>query len=138
MNDIGTFLNGWTAAEQRGDATALDTYLTDDFLGIGPLGFTLPKPAWLARHRSGDLTYETFDLDEVQTRVYCDVAVVTARQSGKGAYQGRPIPEAVRSTLVVVRDGGRWRLASNHMSFVAGTAGAPPLPGGAPTGTPQR
>jgi hypothetical protein len=60
---------------------------------------------------------------------YGDVAVVTARQSGKGANQGRPIPEAVWATVVLVRDGGGWRLASNHVNSIAGTAGAPPLPG---------
>jgi hypothetical protein len=39
--------------------------LTSDFAGIGPLGFILPRRAWLARHRSADLRYDRFGLTEV-------------------------------------------------------------------------
>jgi ketosteroid isomerase-like protein len=126
---IGRFLAEWTAAEQSGDAAALDGYLSDDFVGVGPLGFTLSKQDWLTRHRTGDLTYETFQLAEVQVRAYGDAAVVTARQTGKGAYRGQPVPSDLRATVVLVQRSGGWRIASIHMSFIAGTPGAPPVPG---------
>jgi ketosteroid isomerase-like protein len=129
MNDVTSFLSTWTTAERKGDVGTLATLLTDDFLGVGPLGFTLPKSAWLARHEHHDLTYETFDLDEQQVRSHGTTTIVTARQSTTGAYQGRPIPEAVRVSLVLVADAGQWQLAGAHMSFIAGTSGAPPLPG---------
>jgi hypothetical protein len=35
----------------------------------------------------------------------------------------------VRATLTLVAESGSWRLAGIHMSFIAGTPGAPPLPG---------
>ena len=42
--------------------------------------------------------------------------------------------EAVRATLAVVKEGDRWRMAGIHLSFIAGTPGAPPIPGApAPT-----
>ena len=69
-DSIDSFLGQWSAAEQAGDAGQLDALLTSDFAGIGPLGFTLPKQAWLYRHRSRDLRYGSFSLAEVQTRVY--------------------------------------------------------------------
>jgi ketosteroid isomerase-like protein len=128
-DSIQTFLDQWSAAEQAGDTGRLDTLLTGDFAGIGPLGFTLPRQAWLARHRSGDLRYDSFGLTEVQDREYGQAAVVTARIDAPGAYQGHPVPEAVRATLVLVSDAGTWRLAAIHLSFIAGTQGAPPLPG---------
>jgi ketosteroid isomerase-like protein len=104
--------------------------LTDDFTAVGPLGFMLPKQAWMARHRPGELTYGSFGLAEVQARVHGETAVVTARNNTSGSYQGHPIPEATRATLVLVRDDGNWQLAAAHMSFLAGTRGAPPIPGG--------
>src|SRR5262245_13859469 len=110
MNKIDAFLSDWTDAECRGDIAALDDLLTDDFLGVGPLGFTLSKQAWLARHEPGNLTYETFSLDELETRVHGDAALVTTRQRARGDFQGRPTPEAVRATLAVVNDAGAWRL----------------------------
>jgi hypothetical protein len=80
------------------------------------------------RHRHG-LAYDAFDLDETQVRSYSDAAIVTARHTQRGSAFGHPIPEAARATHVLIRDGQRWRLANLHMSFIAGTPGAPPLPG---------
>ena len=136
---IQAFLDQWSAAEQAGDTERLDALLADDFAGIGPVGFTLPKQAWLARHRSGDLRYDSFGLTEVQARVYGQAAVVTARNNTYGSYQGHPIPEATRATLILVGDAGNWQLAAIHMSFIAGTPGAPSIPSAAsrPEAQPQ-
>ena len=64
MSEVDELLAEWSAAERVGDAAALDKLLADDFVGVGPLGFTLSKREWLARH-DGGLRYETFGLEEV-------------------------------------------------------------------------
>jgi ketosteroid isomerase-like protein len=112
----------WTAAELRGDTAFLETLLTDDFIGIGPLGFMLTKQEWLARHRSGDLKYEAFSLDEVNVRVYNDAAILTGRQVQNAAYRGNPLPGQFRTTLVFVQQLEQWRLAGLQLS----TIGQPP------------
>ena len=99
-NEVSTVLSEWTAAERSGDAEALAACLTDDFLAVGPLGFILTKQDWLDRHAASDLIYDVFELDEVSSRRYGDTVVVTALQRKQGS-----------------------------MSFVAGTPGAPPIPG---------
>ncbi len=124
MQPIDSFLTDWSDAERDGDTGALDTLLTADFAGVGPLGFVLPKQAWLARHRQG-LSYQSFEVTEAQARVIGQTAVVIARNNTRGSYQGQPVPEAVRATLVLADDDGSWKLAAIHMSFIAGTAGAP-------------
>jgi ketosteroid isomerase-like protein len=129
MPDITVFIDTWAEAERSGDIAALDRLLTDDFVGVGPLGFMLDKAAWLARYQTGDLRYQTFGLDEMKTRIHGDAAVITARHVAKGAFQGHPIPEAARATVVFVGDTGTWHLAGFHLSFIAGTPGAPPMPG---------
>jgi ketosteroid isomerase-like protein len=128
MQKIDDFLAQWTAAERAGDTKTLDGLLTDDFVGVGPLGFTLPKAAWVGRYQSGGLTHDRFDLDEIQTRIHDRMAVVTARQNQHGMAQGHPIPEAARATLVLTEEDGDWRLAGVHLSFIAGTPGAPAFP----------
>jgi ketosteroid isomerase-like protein len=113
----------WANAELRGDTTFLETTLADDFIGIGPLGFMLTKQEWLARHQSGDLKYESFNLDEIKVRVYNDdAAVLTGRQVQNGAYRGNSIQAQFRITLVFVQQQGHWRLASLQLSSI----GQPP------------
>jgi hypothetical protein len=125
---IDSFLAQWADAERDGDTDQLDLLLTGDFLGVGPLGFVLPKNAWTARF-AGGLAYQSFDLEEVQARLHGEAAVVTARQLAPGTLGGRPLPfEAVRATLTAVRPAERWQMAGIHMSFIAGTPGAPPVP----------
>jgi ketosteroid isomerase-like protein len=129
---IDQFLAEWKSAESSGDTRRLDDLLSDDFVGVGPLGFVLPKQAWLARF-GGGLAYDSFELEEVQPRNHGDAAVVTTRQIGSGKFGGDPLPfETVRATLTLVRHDDRWQMAAIHMSFIAGTPGAPPLPGAAP------
>jgi ketosteroid isomerase-like protein/catechol 2,3-dioxygenase-like lactoylglutathione lyase family enzyme len=127
---VDQFLAEWTDAERSSDTDGLDRLLTDDFLGVGPLGFVLAKQAWLGRF-GGGLAYHRFDLDELQARECGDAAIVTALQFGSGTIGGDPLPfETVRATLTLIRHDDRWQLAGIHMSFAAGTPGAPPLPSG--------
>jgi uncharacterized protein (TIGR02246 family) len=126
---VTDLLTAWAAAETRGDATAMADLLTDDFTAVGPLGFTLSKTDWLARHNGGGLKYSDFHLDGVTVREHGDAAVVVATEQADGTFQGHPVPSTLRATLVATRNGNAWRLAAAHMSFVAGTPGAPPIPG---------
>jgi hypothetical protein len=125
MIDIDEFIDIWAGAEREGDAVTTDRLLTDDFVGVGPVGFELPKVAWLARQTGTDLHYDHLSLDEITTRIYGSSAVTIARWNAQGTARGNPLPEATRVTLVTVDDHGERRLASLHFSFIAGTPGAP-------------
>ena len=108
-------------AELRGDVAFLERVLASDFVGIGPRGFVLTKEAWLGRHRSGDLKYETLDRDEVSLRAYADAAIMTSRELGKTKCKGQEVPVgALRATHVFVRRGGRWLLAGVQFSPILG------------------
>ena len=114
----------WAAAELRGDTAYLERTLADDFVGVGPRGFTLSKEQWLERHESGKLGYESFRLDEVQVRPYGDAAVTVCRQSADGVYEDEnsrfDIKEQFRVTLVFVRQRGSWLLAGLQLSPILG------------------
>jgi hypothetical protein len=89
LQTIDSFLTEWAAAELAGDSGKLEALLASDFAAVGPLGFILPREDWLARHRQGNLIYQVFDLDEIQTRQLGEAAVVIARNNTRGA---PPIP----------------------------------------------
>src|SRR4051794_35629924 len=120
MNGTANFLDDWYAAERSGDRARLDELLTDDFSGIGPVGFVLPKAAWLARFEGG-LRYERFELTDVDVRHVGSTDVVVALQQVVGDHRGTALPPTTRITLVVADPVDRPRLASFQASFVAGT-----------------
>lgn len=117
----------WLDAETAG--TGIDPLLTDDFTGIGPLGFVLSRADWLDRHRGGALTYTALRFEDQEIREHGDHAVLVAKQTGAGTYRGHPVPEALRATVLLRREPDGWRVAHVHTSFLAGTPGAPPIPG---------
>ena len=88
--NIRTFIQQWTKAEGAGDRAALAPLLTDDFVGVGPMGFALNKEAWLGRYDSGSLQYEDFALDEVEIHEHGDSAVVVARLDQPGTFRDIP------------------------------------------------
>jgi len=126
---VDDFVRHWSSAELAGDTTVLDQLLVDDFTGVGPLGFLLSKADWLDRHHDHALHYRRYALAEVRVQRYQGAAVVVARQDTEGDWRGHPLPEALRISLVLVPGAIGWQLALAQTSFVAGTPGAPPIPG---------
>ena len=116
---VERFIEKWAAAEQRGDAAFLEGALTDDFVGVGPLGFMLTKEQWLGRF-AGGLSYESFALQDVGVRLHGNAAVVTGRHVLAGGFQGNDVGGEFRATLVLVEREGRWLLAGWHASPIAG------------------
>jgi ketosteroid isomerase-like protein len=108
----------WEAAELAGDTAVLRELLTDDFVGVGPLGFVLNKQAWLGRHSPGALTHTEFSWHDVQVRVYGSSAVAVGIEEAKGSFGGHPIAGKLRSTHILVRSGGQWRIAGVHVSAI--------------------
>lgn len=106
-------------AELRGDTVFLKRLLADDFVGIGPRGFTLTKEQWLERLASGDLRYESLTWSDVQVRVYADTSVAIGRETSRAKYKGMDIQGQYRETQIYVRQDGRWLLAGLQLSPMA-------------------
>ena len=124
ISDLDSLVNTWAEAERRGDRATLDALLTDDFLGIGPVGFVLPKQIWVTRFEHG-LRYDDFDVDEISIRVYGDSAVIVGRQRAHGEAQGNPTPDDTRVSIVATRTDpdASWKIAHIQYSFMATAPG---------------
>jgi ketosteroid isomerase-like protein len=120
----------WARAELDGDAEALRELLADDFVGVGPVGFTLTKERWLQRFQSGGLKYTSYTVEDLQPRVYGDAAVVVGVMKQEGTLEGRPVPGTFRATYILVRQDGAWRAAGWHISPIGQLGFAPGGPGG--------
>jgi Domain of unknown function (DUF4440) len=78
--EVACLADAWATAELQSDTAFLERLLSDDFVGIGPLGFLLTKQEWIAWLQSGDLKHDALTLDEVMVRVYNnDAAIVICR-----------------------------------------------------------
>lgn len=120
--EIRRLADAWTAAELCGDTAFLEQTLTEDFIGIGPLGFLLTRQEWLERHRSGALKYNVHTLDEVKVRGYDEAAILVGRLTQEATYRDNPVNTQMRTTLVFVCQDGQWHLAGLHFCNI----GQPP------------
>lgn len=116
---INSLLDQWADTELAGDADALSPLLTDDFTGVGPVGFVLTRDQWIGRHRSGEVDNREFRVSEPQVRRYGETAVVTATLTQETTARGRDTSATFRLGAVARREGGPdgdWRLAHVQLS----------------------
>src|SRR5258708_30564208 len=97
--EVARLADAWATAELQGDTAFLERLLSDDFIGVGPLGFLLSRQEWLARLPSGDLKYTAQTLDEVRVRAYNEAAIVICHLTPETAYPSNPINPPLRTTL---------------------------------------
>src|SRR5204863_6724514 len=97
---IDQLLAEWADCERTGDAQRLDRLLADDFVGIGPVGFVLDKPAWVGR-LGPELHYDRLELDEVSTHRHGDTTIVVGHQHAVGTAMGNPTPPDTRVSFTV-------------------------------------
>jgi ketosteroid isomerase-like protein len=103
----------------KGDASASERYLADNYVFTGPDGMVQNKTQAIADMKSGDLKLQGATLDEAKVRVYGDTAVVTYGSKDKGTYKGKDISGNTRWTDVLVKRSGRWQVVASHGSRVA-------------------
>jgi ketosteroid isomerase-like protein len=122
----------WALAEERGDTGVLDDLAVDGFRLVGPLGFVLDKRQWLERYRGGDLVTQKLAWSDVEVCDLGQAAIAIGVHDQVASHKGSPASGRFRATHVLVRDGGRWRLAGIHLSPI----GVPPSaqPGNEDTG----
>ena len=116
QNELQELGREWAAAEVRGDVSALATMLADDFVGVGPLGFTLTREQWLDRHRSGDLVYEGITWEDVDIRLQDCAVVAIGLQTQRARYRGHSVDGPFRATQIYIRAGDRWQIEGVQLS----------------------
>jgi ketosteroid isomerase-like protein len=109
----------WDRAMVQNDAEAIGWYMADDWTIIGPDGSVGDKATFLALVKSGALSHDVMESDDVKVRVYGDTAVVTSRGVSGGKYQGQAFREVERASCVFVRQEGQWKCVLTHLSRIA-------------------
>ena len=104
----------------KSDTSALEKYLTSDYLGIGPDGATQNKSEFMSDVKSGTLKIESSTMSDMKVQVADpDMAVVVYRTDDKGAYKGKDVTGQYRWLDVFVKRGGKWQIAIDQGTQIA-------------------
>lgn len=111
----------WSAAEAAG--TGAPELLAEDFLAVGPVGFTLDATAWTARHAHG-LATESLTITVGSVRQLGGVAVVVGVQEQRASYGAHRSDGRFRITMLLRDAAAGWEVVGLHLSG--------PIPEGVP------
>ena len=97
-----------TDAQFKKDRAALERLLAEDYLYTHSNGSVLDKAQEIAESMSSEVQWTDSRLADLKVRVFGTVAVLTGRQSVRGAAKGY-VPGPRRITDIFVQRNGRWQ-----------------------------
>jgi ketosteroid isomerase-like protein len=110
----------WCTAQLKRDAALLGRILADDYTGVSSRGVSESKAQALASLNDRTNAFTFCNDDNFKVRIYGDVAVVTARASRSGTFNGVAYKDRrTMYTDVFVRKDGRWQCVASHNTLVA-------------------
>ncbi len=107
---------GFTDAIAKNDLESIERFVTDDWIIINADGGIIEKERFLEVIKSGALTHEMMQSDDIRVRVYGDSAVVSALTRSKGKFMEQEFTTHERSTDVFVRHDGQWRCVLTQLT----------------------
>ena len=100
--------NQWTEAFKARDQQKLNRILANDFIFTDDEGKVYDKPQYIEVVMKM-IEVESYEIDDIITRVYGDTGVVAGRWTGKFSIEGKAASGAFRFTDTFVRRQGRWQ-----------------------------
>jgi len=100
----------------KNDVEAIGRFLADDWTIIDPDGGIIDKSRFLAVIKSGALSHEMMESDDMRVRTYGDSAIVTGLTRTKGKYLGQEFTTQERATDVLIKRNGRWQYVFSQLT----------------------
>ena len=110
--------NEYDEALVRGDTSALERIFGEEFIYTSTSGEVVNKSQQLELIRSGQMKIESGASDDVQVRLYGNIALVIGSFKAKGQFKGQAFDSTERYTSVWVKRGGRWQLIAEQGTLV--------------------
>ena len=119
-NDTRSKLLKWekdfAKAVVSNNADAIGKFLADDWVIIDPDGTIIDKARFLDVIKSGMLSHDLMESDDMQVRSYGDCAIVTALTRTKAKFAGQEFTTQERATDVFVRRAARWQCIFSQLT----------------------
>jgi ketosteroid isomerase-like protein len=108
--------NEFAEAIAKNDPEAVGRLVADDWIVIDPDGGIVDRTRFFEVIKSGVLTHDMMESEDLRVRVYGDSAVVTAVTRTKGKFMGQEFSTQERATDVFVKREGRWQCVLTHLT----------------------
>jgi ketosteroid isomerase-like protein len=104
--------HAWDAAIIRKDMPAVAANMAPDYRHIRDNGAVSDGAGFLGFIGSPKLVINPYAVDDLDVRLYGDVALLSGTTRMTGSYDGAPFKSYYRYTDVYVKRDGQWRVAS--------------------------
>jgi ketosteroid isomerase-like protein len=108
--------NEFAEAIVKNDLEGIGRLVADDWIIIEPDGGIVDRARFFEVIKSGALTHEMMESQDLRVRVYGDSAVVTAVTRTKGKFMRQEFSTQERVTDVFVRRDERWQCVLTHLT----------------------
>jgi ketosteroid isomerase-like protein len=98
------------------DADAIGKFLADDWVIVDPNGNMIDKARFIGVIKSGILSHDLMESDDVQFRAYGDCAVVTALTRTKAKFGGQEFSTQERASDFFVKRSGHWQCVFTQLT----------------------
>ena len=112
--------NEWKRAVAKRDVVALERLYADEYVSTDQEGMVWNKAQDIAIGMTGPFLLASYKLDDMKVRLYCDVAVVTGRNTSEGTLLGKAASGQTRFTDVFVKRDGRWQCVASQVTASSG------------------
>ena len=116
----------------RRDLAAIERNSSANGVVVGPLGELTGRGQLLAELSTGELTYDSIDIDNVTVNAYGDTAIVTGYCTAKGKLRTQEFNGQFRFSLVMLKRDAKWQAASLHVTRVNPNPDSQPKPSPSP------
>ncbi len=108
----------WDKAIVRKDRAAIERNMADDFRHIDGQGNVETKAPFVDDLVSPDLQIDPYTVDDLDVRIFTDVALLSGTTRMTGKYQGKPFTSHYRYIDIYVRRNGQWKIVSVQISKI--------------------
>jgi ketosteroid isomerase-like protein len=113
-------IRAYDAAIKKRDTAALEDFWTDDYVFVSPRGERFTKKERLHNIVSGTTGLDAAAVQTEGAFRYGDTMLTVSHITLHGRYGGKPVSGEHRMIAVWVEQQGRWRLAANQLTPIAG------------------
>ena len=98
------------------DLEGIGRIVADEWIIIDPNGDIVDRARFFEVIKSGALTHDMMESEDLRVRVYGDSAVVITVTRTKGKFMGQEFSTQERATDVFVKRDGRWQCVLTHLT----------------------